>query len=159
MSFDDVAGAVNDRPATVHLCRYRLRVNLAPISAHTSMYRHDQPAGCAGVAVAASRQRTTQPEFQAVFLDSLRTARLLDEARDRVRILDIGHDEASSRASSGADARLRPGIESTTNATLLSDRDTARVGLNIDTAAVTEVDVLVDSVRKGFAAVVALADK
>jgi hypothetical protein len=42
---------------------------------------------------------------------------------------------------------------------LLSDRDTARVGLNIDTAAVTEVDVLVDSVRKGFAAVVALADK
>ena len=52
-----------------------------------------------------------------------------------------------------------PGFESATNATLLSDRDTARVGLNIDTAAVTEVDVLVDSVRKGFAAVVALADK
>jgi hypothetical protein len=73
--------------------------------------------------------------------------------------LDIGRDEASSRASSGADARLRPGFESGTNAMLLSDRDTARVGLNIDTAAVTEVDVLVDSVRKGFAAVVALADE
>ena len=51
-----------------------------------------------------------------------------------------------------------PEMGTATNATLLTYRGTAHVGLNVDTAAVTDVDLLVDCVREGLSAVVALAD-
>ena len=51
-----------------------------------------------------------------------------------------------------------PGGGTAANITLLSYRDTAYVGLNIDAGAVPDVDVLVECVGQGFDAVLALAE-
>jgi diacylglycerol O-acyltransferase / wax synthase len=50
-----------------------------------------------------------------------------------------------------------PGMGMAANITLLSYRDTAFIGFNVDAAAVPDVDVLVDCVGQGFDAVLALA--
>ena len=50
-----------------------------------------------------------------------------------------------------------PAMGTAANITLLSYRDTAFIGFNVDTAAVPDVDVLVDCVRQGFDAVLDLA--
>jgi WS/DGAT/MGAT family acyltransferase len=49
-----------------------------------------------------------------------------------------------------------PGMGTAANVTLVSYRDTAFIGFNIDAAAVPDVDLLVDCVRQGFDAVVTL---
>jgi diacylglycerol O-acyltransferase / wax synthase len=51
-----------------------------------------------------------------------------------------------------------PGMGTAANVTLLSYRDTAFIGFNVDGAAVPDADVLVDCVRQGFDAVLALAE-
>ena len=50
-----------------------------------------------------------------------------------------------------------PAMGTAANITLLSYRDIAFIGFTVDTAAVPDVDVLVDCVRQGFDAVLALA--
>lgn len=52
-----------------------------------------------------------------------------------------------------------PSMGTATNATLLSYRSTAHVGLHMDTAAVSDVDLLVGGVREGLDAVVALGNE
>jgi hypothetical protein len=51
-----------------------------------------------------------------------------------------------------------PGGGTAANITLLSYRDTAYLGFNIDAGAVPDVDVLVECVSQGFDAVLALAE-
>ncbi len=52
-----------------------------------------------------------------------------------------------------------PSMGTATNATLLSYQGAAHVGLHVDTAAVTEVDLLVDGVREGLDVVAALGSR
>jgi hypothetical protein len=51
-----------------------------------------------------------------------------------------------------------PAIGTSANTALVSYRDTAFIGFNVDASAVPDVDVLVDCVRQGFDAVLALAE-
>ena len=52
-----------------------------------------------------------------------------------------------------------PSMGTATNATLLSYRSTAHVGLHMDTAAVSDVDLLVGGVREGLDVVVAVGNE
>ena len=50
-----------------------------------------------------------------------------------------------------------PSMGTAANIALVSYRDTAFIGFNVDAAPVPDVDVLVDCVRQGFDVVLALA--